>query len=142
MAREAGARRVIFGLAAPPITNPHIYGINLATHAELIASDKDRFAIAKAIDADSVIFQDLDDLRAACSELCPPDGPKEFEVGVFCGEYVTGAVPDGYFEHMAEMKVMETRNAGLITSGQVASSGPTAVMEELEMPLANGAATI
>ncbi|KAH8694002.1 amidophosphoribosyltransferase [Talaromyces proteolyticus] len=128
MAREAGARKVIFASCAPPITHPHLYGIALASPAELIASDKDRFAIAETIGAEEVIFQDLEDLKAACIELSPPNGPKSFEVGVFCGSYITH-VPDGYIEHLAELHNQKSKQHRLSSSNhttqQVASSGPT-----------------
>ncbi|KAI1779362.1 amidophosphoribosyltransferase [Hypoxylon cercidicola] len=124
MAREAGARKVIFASCAPPITAPHIYGIDLASPTELIASGKDRFAIAKSIDAEEVIYQDLDDLKASCAELSPPNGPTEFEVGVFCGKYVT-PVPEGYFEHLNELRGTKRKHA---SHAQVSSSGPTMVI--------------
>lgn len=38
MAKEAGARKVYFSSCAPPITSAHIYGIDLASPSELIAS--------------------------------------------------------------------------------------------------------
>ncbi|KAK6840913.1 hypothetical protein PG989_010425 [Apiospora arundinis] len=122
MAREAGARKVIFASCAPPITYPHIYGIDLASPQELIATNRDRQAIAKVIDADSVIYQNLDDLKAACAECSPEHGPKEFEVGVFCGSYVT-PVPEGYFEHLAELRGKKKKAP--INSATVASSGHT-----------------
>ncbi|KAI2619697.1 amidophosphoribosyltransferase [Hypoxylon sp. NC1633] len=124
MAREAGARRVVFASCAPPITAPHIYGIDLASPTELIASGKDRFAIAKSIDAEEVIYQDLDDLKAACAELAPPNGPTQFEVGVFCGEYVT-PVPEGYLEHLNQVRGTKRKHS---TLAQVSSSGPTIVV--------------
>ncbi|KAI8958615.1 amidophosphoribosyltransferase [Daldinia sp. FL1419] len=121
MAREAGARKVIFASCAPPITAPHIYGIDLASPTELIASGKDRFAIAKSIDAEEVIYQDLDDLKAACLELAQPDGPTQFEVGVFCGKYIT-PVPEGYFEHLNQVRGTKRKHD---THAQISSSGPT-----------------
>ncbi|KAI0379123.1 amidophosphoribosyltransferase [Hypomontagnella monticulosa] len=124
MAREAGARKVIFASCAPPITAPHIYGIDLASPTELIASGKDRFAIAKSIDAEEVIYQDLDDLKAACAELAAPDGPTQFEVGVFCGTYIT-PVPEGYFEHLNEVRGTKRKHA---THAQISSSGPTLIV--------------
>lgn len=123
MAREAGATKVIFASCAPPITHPHIYGIDLASPAELIASDRDRFAIAKIIDADEVVYQSLDDLTAACAECSPENGPKQFEVGVFCGSYVT-PVPEGYFDHLANSRGKKSKPAALPSAGLVANSGP------------------
>lgn len=104
MAREAGARKVYFTSCAPPITNAHIYGIDLASPSELIAHHRNSADIAKIIGADGVIYQSLDDLKAACAALCPRD-PKtqEFEVGVFCGKYVT-PVDDVYFEHLERVR--------------------------------------
>ncbi|KAH9888710.1 amidophosphoribosyltransferase [Xylariomycetidae sp. FL2044] len=124
MAREAGARKVIFASCSPPITSPHIYGIDLASPSELIASGKDRFAIAQSIGAEEVIYQDLDDLKAACLELSPPDGPTQFEVGVFCGSYTT-QVPEGYFEHLNRLRGTKRKNP---TAAPVASGGPTIVV--------------
>ena len=146
MAREAGARKVIFASCAPPIKHPHIvsffppscrdskltseqYGIDLATPQELIAHEKTRQDIARHINADDVIYQDLDDLKAACMEVTPEGKVKDFEVGVFCGKYKT-EVPEGYFEHLNEVrgkkrKMAEDAGAGQQT--QVASSGPVNV---------------
>ncbi len=115
MAREAGAKKVYFASSSPPVTyvssrsfsiiftelissHPHIYGIDLATSTELVAYQRDRKAIAASINADDVIFLTLEDLQAACAELSPrPD--QRFEVGVFCGRYVT-PVSQGYLENL------------------------------------------
>ena len=138
MAREAGARKVIFASCAPPITHPHIHGIDLASPTELIASDKDRFAIAETIGAEEVIYQDLDDLTAACVALTPANGPREFEVGVFCGKYVTG-VPIGYFEHVEKVR-RGKKTQKLLVSGtmQVASGGATLMAASQAQTAANG----
>jgi len=104
MAREAGARKVYFSSCAPPITNAHIYGIDLASPSELIAHNRDSEAIAQAIGADAVIYQNLDDLQSACAQDSPRD-PKtqRFEVGVFCGKYIT-PVGDEYFRHLEQIR--------------------------------------
>ncbi|KND94229.1 Amidophosphoribosyltransferase [Tolypocladium ophioglossoides CBS 100239] len=86
---EAGARRVIFASCAPPITHPHIYDIDLASPQEFIAQEETRHNNAKHIKADDVIYQDLEDLKAACTEASPPGRIKDSEVGVFCGKYNT-----------------------------------------------------
>lgn len=104
MTREAGAKKVYFASCAPPITNAHIYGIDLASSSELIAHHRDSAAIAKHIGADDVIYQELDDLVRACASLSPRDpAEQKFEVGVFCGKYVT-PVDDGYFEHLEKVR--------------------------------------
>lgn len=83
-------------LADRSMRHPHIYGIDLATTSERIAHNRDNEAIAASINADEVIFLSLEDLEAACAELSPRPNQR-FEVGVFCGRYVT-PVSEGYFE--------------------------------------------
>ncbi|PHH73955.1 hypothetical protein CDD82_5180 [Ophiocordyceps australis] len=112
MAREAGARKVIFASCAPPITHPHVHGIDLASPRELVAHGKTRHDIAKHIKADDVIYQDLEDLKAACTEASPNGQINDFEVGVFCGKYKT-VVPEGYFEHLAQIRAKKSKPSGI-----------------------------
>ncbi|KAF3764482.1 hypothetical protein M406DRAFT_98481 [Cryphonectria parasitica EP155] len=126
MAREAGARKVIFASCAPPITHPHIYGIDLASPSELIAHERDRFDIAKHIGADEVIYQELDDLKACCAELSPRKA-QDFEVGVFCGKYIT-SVPNGYFEHLDALRG-KARSSAPAAGGSTQTVNGGAVLE-------------
>lgn len=81
----------------------HLYGIDLATQGELIASqDRNNVDIARRINADAVVYQNLADLEDACAELSPRQ-PQKFEVGVFCGKYIT-PVEDAYFEHLEKVR--------------------------------------
>lgn len=106
-------------------------GIDLASPSELIAHNRDSRDIASHLGADEVIYQDLDDLVAACAELSTRD-PKtqKFEVGVFCGSYTTD-LPSGYFEHLNQVRgrkrkihvVEETRGPPIRT----ANSGTTQI---------------
>ncbi|RVX71535.1 hypothetical protein B0A52_05107 [Exophiala mesophila] len=157
MAREAGAKKVHFASCAPPITHAHIYGIDLASPFELVAHNHTGAdAISKHIGADSVIYQTLDDLKAACvdagREGNNQDAPQNFEVGVFCGSYIT-PVDEGYFDHLErirgqtrKLKVMdEARKA--ISQGvagqdqiQLATSGAVVDAAGKVVPLTNGAA--
>ncbi|PFH59719.1 hypothetical protein XA68_11955 [Ophiocordyceps unilateralis] len=133
MARDAGAVRVLFASCSPGVTHPHVYGIDLADPAELIAHKKTRHEIAAHIDADDVIYQDLEDLQAACVEAAEGESEiKDFEVGVFCGEYKT-EVPEGYFEHLHRLRqrVKKRKNGDSDESDTsakrpnlIASSGP------------------
>lgn len=108
MARESGAKKVHIASCAPPITHAHIYGIDLASPTELVAHNfQGADAIAKHIGADSVIYQSLDDLKEACNLAAVESGaveaPKDFEIGVFCGSYVT-PVDQSYFDHLEQIR--------------------------------------
>ncbi|KAI4284946.1 MAG: hypothetical protein L6R35_004762 [Caloplaca aegaea] len=139
MSRAAGAKKVYFASCAPPITHPHIYGIDLASPSELIAHDKGANRaledIAKRIGADKVIFQDLEDLKASCSEAVvsksTPREERDFEVGVFCGNYVT-PVDEGYFQHIEEVRG-ETRKMKVLEKAREAVANGWADQEELEI---------
>lgn len=94
MAREAGARKVYFCSASPPVRHPNVYGIDMPAVGELIAHDKTIAEVEKLIGADWLVFQELEDLIASCAEgsLIPMD----FECSVFDGKYVTGDVSEAY----------------------------------------------
>jgi amidophosphoribosyltransferase len=78
----------------------------LASPFELVAHNRDAQDIARHIGADSVIYQSLDDLKDACAEVAKENGlsePRKFEVGVFCGSYIT-PVGEGYFDHLEKVR--------------------------------------
>ena len=94
MARDAGARKVYFCSASPPVQHPNVYGIDMPAVSELIAHGKTVEEIRVLIGADWLLFQDLEDLIASCAEgsILPMD----FECSVFDGKYVTGDVSPQY----------------------------------------------
>ena len=77
MAREAGARKVYFASASPPVRFPNVYGIDMPTAQELIATGRTEAEIAREIGADLLIYQDLDALKGAVRAANPT--LKEFE---------------------------------------------------------------
>ncbi|KAK3057087.1 amidophosphoribosyltransferase [Extremus antarcticus] len=136
MARDAGAKKVYFSSCAPPITNAHIYGIDLASVKELVAHERDSKKIAEHIKADAVIYQSLEDLESACAQESPRDpATQRFEVGVFCGKYVT-PVPENYFEQLEEVRG-KTRKLKVLDNAREAVRQGTAGAEEIMMA-ANG----
>jgi len=94
MAREAGARKIYFASAAPPVRYPNVYGIDMPTRQELIATDRSTEDICNEIGADYLIYQDLDALNHAVSKVSPV--MKNFETSCFNGDYITGDVTPEY----------------------------------------------
>jgi amidophosphoribosyltransferase len=108
MAREAGAHKVFFASSAPPVRFPNVYGIDMPTRTELIATGRTQDEIAAAIGADAVIYQELDALRAAVRAANP--ALKVFETSCFDGNYITGDVTTEYLsavEHSRDDKRQE-----------------------------------
>jgi len=99
MARESGATKVYFASAAPPVRFPNVYGIDMPTRQEFLATDRTTDDIARELDADAVIYQELDALREAVRAANPSLG--EFETSCFDGCYITGDVTAEYL-HMIE----------------------------------------
>lgn len=94
MAREAGANKIFFASAAPPVRFPNVYGIDMPTRQELIATDRTSEQICEEIGADYLIFQDLEALTEAVSKVSP--AVKDFETSCFNGVYITGDVTHEY----------------------------------------------
>jgi amidophosphoribosyltransferase len=94
MARDAGASKVFMASAAPPVRYANVYGIDMPTKGELIASDRTEEEICAEIGADALIYQDLDDLKLAVQAINP--AISVFETSCFDGFYVTGDVTQEY----------------------------------------------
>lgn len=98
LAREAGANKVYFASAAPPIRFANVYGIDMATQDELIAYNKTEEQIADDLKADKLFFQDLEDLKAAIS--CKNSELINFEASVFDGKYITNDINQQYLAYL------------------------------------------
>jgi len=98
LAREAGARKVYFASAAPPVRFPNVYGIDMPAANELVASGRSEAEVARTIGADWLVYQSLDDLVQACQH----DNAKvrEFDTSCFSGEYPTGDITPEYLERL------------------------------------------
>ena len=93
MAREAGANKVTFTSAAPPVRFPHVYGINMPTRQELVAHNRKIPEIATELGADHLIYQEVADMEAAIIE---GSDVTALEMSCFTGDYVTGTVSPEY----------------------------------------------
>jgi len=100
MAREAGARKVYFASASPPVRYQNVFGIDMPAASELVASGRTEQEVADYIGADWLIYQELQDLIRAVhydnGEIT------EFDTSCFSGEYVTGDVTTEYLRHIEE----------------------------------------
>ena len=105
MAREAGARKVYFASASPPVRFPNVYGIDMPNQHELVATGRTEAEIAREISADLLIYQDLEALKSAVRAASP--GLTEFEASCFDGKYITGDVTADYLSQLAEERNIE-----------------------------------
>ena len=103
MARESGANKVIFASAAPPVRFPNVYGIDMPTRHELIASGRDDEQIRAAIGADVLVYQDIDDMKRAINE--PGSGIERFEASCFDGDYITGDIAPEYLDRLEHARL-------------------------------------
>jgi amidophosphoribosyltransferase len=95
MARAAGANKVTFTSAAPPVRYPHVYGINMPSRQELIAHGRKIPEIAAELGADHLIYQEVADMEAAIMEGSNLTG---LDVSCFTGDYVTGTITPEYLD--------------------------------------------
>ena len=98
MARDAGANKVYFASAAPPVRFPNVYGIDMPSREELLATGRTDDEICKEIGADALIYQDLDALMNDVK--LSNTGIKNFDCSCFDGKYVTGDVDAAYLNRI------------------------------------------
>ena len=102
MARDAGAKKVYFASAAPPVRYPNVYGIDMPAAHELIAHNRTEEEVCVAIGADKVIYQDLNDLIDAVRK--GNQSIEHFDTSCFSKEYITGDIDDAYLEHTEALR--------------------------------------
>ena len=102
MAREAGAKKVYFASASPPVRFPNVYGIDMPNQSELVATGRTEAEIAREISADLLVYQDLDALKSAVRQGNPR--LSEFEASCFDGKYITGDVTADYLTQLAAVR--------------------------------------
>ena len=107
MAREAGAKKVYFASAAPPVRYANVYGIDMPSAEELIAHDRSEEEVGKMIGADRLIYQNIEDLIDAAQRGNPDI--TAFDSSCFTGRYVTGDVSPDYLERIAALRSDEAQ---------------------------------
>jgi amidophosphoribosyltransferase len=116
MAREAGARKVYFASAAPPVQYANVYGIDMPAANELVAAGRTVEEVRQFIGADWLIYQDLDALVDAVhhenAEI------ESFDTSCFSGQYVTGDVGT---EYLSGLETLRSNSAKAKRDAQVRS---------------------
>ena len=102
MVRNCGAAKVYFCSASPAIRYPNVYGIDMPVSRELIAYGRNEAEVAKAINADWVVYQDLDDLIKSVQAV--NDKITGFDTSCFNGVYVTNDVNAEYFQVLSDKR--------------------------------------
>ena len=121
LAREAGANKVYFASAAPPVRYPNVYGIDMPAASELIANGRTNEEVGELIGADKLVYQDLHGLIRSVRH--DNSGISEFDTSCFSGEYVTGDVTDEYLNELeqrrndAAKKKRKSKRKGLVAVG-------------------------
>ena len=100
MARQAGAARVTFASAAPPVRFPHVYGINMPSRSELIAHGRTIPEANEALGADYLVYQEVEDMKAAI--LAGQSEVTDLEMSCFDGRYIAGRVDEEYLRWVEE----------------------------------------
>ncbi|MGZ3159455.1 MAG: amidophosphoribosyltransferase, partial [Burkholderiaceae bacterium] len=98
MARDAGANKVFFASAAPPVRFPNVYGIDMPTRNELIAYGRTDEEVCREITADALVYQDIEAMKRSISDINPL--LKTFEASCFDGVYVTGDISRDYLDRI------------------------------------------
>lgn len=94
MVRNAGAKTVYLASSAPEIKDPCVYGVDMPSRKEFIAHELTTEEITKAIGADKVFYQTIENLRAAVKEGNPTI--KNFCMACMDGKYPTPEVTEEY----------------------------------------------
>ncbi|OHC42946.1 MAG: amidophosphoribosyltransferase, partial [Rhodanobacter sp. RIFOXYA1_FULL_67_6] len=108
MARDAGAKKVYFASAAPPVRYPNVYGIDMPSVSELVAAGRTEKEIEQTLGADWLIYQDLKDLIWAVQD--GNEELKRFDTSCFSGEYVTG-LDQSYLEQIEMLRSDDAKAA-------------------------------
>ncbi len=95
MARVAGANKVTFTSAAPPVRFPHVYGINMPNRNELIAYNKTVQQIADHLSIDNLVYQEINDLKKS---IIFKSIVKDLDMSCFNGVYITGDITENYLQ--------------------------------------------
>ena len=98
LAKSAGAKKIYFASASPPVRHQYVYGIDMPSQQELIAHERSVEEVCEFIGADALFYQELDDMISVLKALNPKlDG---FDASCFNGCYTTGNITQSYLNKL------------------------------------------
>lgn len=103
LVRDAGAKKVYFVSACPPVKYPDFYGIDLPTRAELIAAHMSEEEIQEFIGADILLYQTIEDLVEAVTRKGEHNIDRP-SMPYLDGWYVTGDIDIAKIEELEKEK--------------------------------------
>jgi amidophosphoribosyltransferase len=112
MARAAGAKKVFFASAAPPVRYPNVYGIDMASKNEFVAHNKTDNEICQTIGADKLIYQDLEDLIWSVQQGNPDI--LQFDCSCFDGKYITNDIDNNYLKNIEALRSDDAKEKNMI----------------------------
>ena len=112
MARAAGAKKVFFASAAPPVRYPNVYGIDMASKNEFVAHNKTTNEICQSIGADKLIYQNLKDLIWSVQQGNPDI--LSFDCSCFDGKYLTNDIDTPYLDNLEARRSDQAKENNII----------------------------
>lgn len=106
LVRDAGAKKIFFASACPPIKYPDFYGIDLPNRKDLIAAKKTEEEIREYIGADILLYQTIEDLVEAVTRRGQHNIDRP-SMPYLDGWYVTGDVDLNNLENLEQEKTTE-----------------------------------
>lgn len=123
MVREMGAKKVYFASCAAPLRHPCVYGVDMPSRKEFVANSLTVEETAKALGADGLFYQDLDDLADAVREGNPQI--ERFCMACFDGKYPTPDVTEEVLRNAEESRsgvykeIRKDHESGETTQAQI-----------------------
>lgn len=120
LARESGARKVYFASCSPPVKHPCVYGVDMSTRGELIATNRTVEEISDRLGADAMIYQDIPDLRTAIKET---GTDLNYCAACFDGKYPTSDVTAKTLESIEQSRLLNQKQRLEINAGAIGEPG-------------------
>lgn len=97
--RQAGAKKVYLASAAPPVRYPNVFGIDMPSVDEFIATDRTEGDVALTLGVDLLVYQELEDLKRVLKAW--NEDIEEFECSIFDGRYNCIGVDESYLSQLS-----------------------------------------